>query len=100
MKSNIWFIRLFYQKENIQFIQGGGRGRECTSKHRMSHPKVGSHFCRLNVFLSPVALVIVGIILNVIVRQMAPNNDVSIVHIYVVKLSNTSTMFSQQVKIT
>jgi hypothetical protein len=46
----------------------------------------------------PIALVIVRITLNVIVRQMPPkyllNNDVFIVQKHVVKLSNISTMFN------
>ena len=51
-----------------------------------------------------ITLVIVRITLNVIVRQMFLNvrlsNDVSNIQKRVVKLSNTSTTFSQQVEIT
>jgi hypothetical protein len=57
-------------------------------------------FLSLEGNVLPVALVIVRIILNVIVRQMPLNNDVSIIQKHIVKLSNTSTMFSQPVKIT
>ena len=56
---------------------------------------VGSHFVPLEGKFLLIALVILRITLNVIVRQMPINNSVSIVQMFVVKLINTSTMFSQ-----
>ena len=65
---------------------------------------IGSYFVPLERKFLLIALVIVRITLNVIVRQMPLNrplnNGVSIVQKLVVKLSNTSTTFSQQVEIT
>jgi hypothetical protein len=56
---------------------------------------IGSHFVPLEGKFLLIALVILRITLNVIVRQMPINNSVSIVQMFVVKLINTSTMFSQ-----
>jgi hypothetical protein len=56
------------------------------------HVIIGSHVVPLAGKFLLIALVIVRITLNVIVRQMALNNDVSIVQKLVVKHSNTSTM--------
>ena len=56
------------------------------------HVIIGSHVVSLAGRFLLIALVIVRITLNVIVRQMALSNDVSIVQKLAVKLSNTSTM--------
>ena len=66
---------------------------------------IGSHFVPLEGRFLLIALIIVWITFNVIVHQInAPkyplNNGVSVVQKRVVKLSNTSTTFSQQVEIT
>jgi hypothetical protein len=55
------------------------------------HVIIGSHFVPLEDKFLLIALVIVMITLNVIVRQMLLNNGVSIVQ-KLVKLSNTLTM--------
>jgi hypothetical protein len=65
---------------------------------------IGSHFVPLEGKFFLISLVIVRITINVRVRQNVPkcplNNDVYIVLTLVVKLSNTSTTFWQQVEIT
>ena len=53
---------------------------------------IGRHFVLFEDKFLHIALVIVRITLNVIVRQMPLNNRVSIVQKLVFKLSNTSTM--------
>ena len=59
---------------------------------------IGSHFVPLECKFLLIALVIVRIELNA--PKCPLNNGVSIIQILVVKLSNTSTTFSQQVEIT
>jgi len=65
---------------------------------------IGSHFVPLEHKFLLIALVIASITLNVIVSSNTPkcpqNIGVSIVQKLVVKLSNASTPFSQQVEIT
>ena len=65
---------------------------------------IGSHFVPLEGKFFLISLVIVRITINVRVRQNVPkcplNNEVYIVLTLVVKLSNTSTTFWQQVEIT
>ena len=65
---------------------------------------IGSHVVPLEGKCLHIALIIVKITLNVIVRQMlikCPlNNGMFIVQTLVVKIANTSTTFSQQVEIT
>ena len=65
---------------------------------------IGSHFVPLEGKFLLITLVIVRITLINDSASNAPkcllNNDVSIVQKLVVKLSNTSTTFSQQVEIT
>jgi hypothetical protein len=63
---------------------------------------IGCHFVPPGGNFLLLALVIVMITLNVIVRQIkCPlKSDMSMVHKLVVKLSNTSSTFSEQVEIT
>jgi hypothetical protein len=65
---------------------------------------IGRHFVPFGCKFLLISLVIVRITLNVIVRQMplkCPlHNGMSIFQKLVVRLSNTSTMISQQVEIT
>ena len=58
---------------------------------------IGSHFVQLESKFLLIALVIVRITLNAPICLL--NNGVSIFQKLVVKLSNTSTTFSQQVEI-